>query len=73
MSIDWKLIYTDSDIQRISYFKGLLEENNIPAQVINKIDSVYPSIGSAELYVDSNLTDKAMQLIEHKEGENPVE
>jgi hypothetical protein len=51
----------------------LLEENNIPAQVINKIDSVYPSIGSAELYVDSNMTDKAMQLIEHKDGENPVE
>jgi len=38
--------------------------------VINKIDSVYPSIGSAELYVDAQMTEKALQLIEHKEGEN---
>ncbi|MEX1189687.1 MAG: DUF2007 domain-containing protein [Bacteroidia bacterium] len=67
MSINWKLIYTDSDIQRISYLRGLLEENNIAAQVINKIDSVYPSIGSAELYVDSQFTEQALNLIKSKD------
>lgn len=68
MSIDWKLVYTDSDLQRISLYKGLLEESGIPAQIINKIDSAYPSIGSAELYADATMADKANAILEKAES-----
>lgn len=68
MSINWKLVYTDSDLQRISLYKGLLEENGIPAQIINKIDSAYPSIGSAELYADENMAEKAHEILEKAES-----
>ncbi len=69
MSIDWKLIFTDNNLQRITVLKNLLEANGIPAQIINKIDSSYPSIGSAELYADGSRLDEAVALIKKAEGE----
>jgi len=67
MSIEWKLIYTDNDYQRIVLMRNFLEEQGVEAQIINKIDSLYPSIGSAELYVNANATEQAIALLNARE------
>lgn len=69
MSINWKLIFTDTDLQRITVLKNMLEGNGIPAQIINKIDSSYPVLGSAELFVDAAKFSDAEALIAQAEGE----
>ncbi len=41
----------------------MLEENNIPAFVMNKQDSSYLNFGEVEVYVPNNLKDIAQSLL----------
>ena len=43
--------------------QNLLEEHNIPVQILNKSDSVYPTLGESELYIDESRLDEALELI----------
>ena len=43
--------------------QNLLEEHNIPVQILNKSDSVYPTLGESELYIDESRLTEAMELI----------
>jgi hypothetical protein len=43
--------------------QNLLEEHNIPVQILNKTDSVYPTLGESELYIDESRLSEAMDLI----------
>jgi hypothetical protein len=71
MSIQWKRIYSDSNVQRIHLLCNVLIDQGIDAQVINKQDSAYPVIGEGELYVDGNKHIQALQIIKpYLEGEN---
>lgn len=58
----WKKIYATRNPAEASIIQGMLEENNIPVQYMNKQDSSY-LIGDIELYVPGHLEEMAKQLV----------
>jgi hypothetical protein len=59
----WKKIFSTRDYAEASIIQGLLEENEISVQVLNKQDSSYVNFGDIELYVPDLLHETAKQLI----------
>lgn len=59
----WKKIFSTRNYAEASIIQGLLEENEIPVQVLNKQDSSYVNFGDIELYVPDLLNETAKQLI----------
>ena len=57
----WKKIYATRNPAEASIIQGMLEENNIPVQYMNKQDSIY-LIGDIELYVPGHFEEMAKQL-----------
>ncbi|MEN9684282.1 MAG: hypothetical protein RLZZ28_68 [Bacteroidota bacterium] len=47
-----------------SIIRGMLDENEIPVQLMNKQDSSYLNFGDIELYVPGHLTETAKQLVD---------
>ena len=60
---DWKLLYSTKNFTEANIIKGMLEENNIPAQILNKQDSSYLVFGEIEIYVPMHLKELAEGLI----------
>ena len=52
MEKDWICIYSSVYLHKVEIVKAVLNENDIPAVIINKQDSSYSSIGEIELYVN---------------------
>ena len=63
MQIHWIVFLSDTNITRLVMLQNLLEEHNIPVQILNKTDSVYPTLGESELYIDESHLSEAMDLI----------
>lgn len=63
MQIHWIVFLIDNNITRLLMLQNLLEEHNIPVQILNKSDSVYPTLGESELYIDESRLSEAMELI----------
>lgn len=59
----WFLLHRTKSIVEASILQGMLEENNIPAQILNKQDSSYLAFGDIELYVSTHLKDLASTLV----------
>jgi hypothetical protein len=59
----WQKIYATRNIAEASIIQGMLEENNIPVQVMNKQDSSYLNFGDIELFVPGHFADAAKQLV----------
>ena len=59
----WNKIYATRNPAEASIIQGMLEENNIPVQVMNKQDSSYLNFGDIELYVPGHLSETAKQLM----------
>lgn len=68
MENDWKKIKTYTNAVQAEIVKQMLEENGIPAVVLNKQDSSY-LFGKIELYVNEAAIDVAERLIGEAEGE----
>lgn len=60
----WKKIYITRTLAEANIIQGMLEENEIPVQVMNKQDSSYLNFGDIELYVPGHLAETARQLVE---------
>jgi len=60
----WFKIFSTRSIAEASIIQGMLEENQIPVQQLNKQDSSYINFGDIELYVPDNLKDTATQLVQ---------
>ena len=60
---DWKKVFSSTQLATASMVAGILIENEVPANVINKIDSSYVFLGQAEVYVPENLVDKAEAIV----------
>ena len=58
----WQKIYATRNPAEASIIQGMLEENDIPVQVMNKQDSSYLNFGDIELYVPEHLSETAKQL-----------
>lgn len=63
MQIHWIVFLSDTNITRLVMLQNLLEEHNIPVQILNKSDSVYPTLGESELYIDETRLDEALELV----------
>jgi hypothetical protein len=48
---NWVCIYSTKNIPQANIIQGMLNDNNIPAQLLNKLDSSYLSFGEIEIYV----------------------
>lgn len=60
----WIKIFTSKSLAEASIVEGMLSENQIPVQQLNKQDSSYPVLGEVEIYVPIHLKDTAIQLIQ---------
>ena len=61
---NWLLIYTTQDLSQANIIKGMLEQNSVQVQLINKRDSSYNNFGDIELYVPVHLKDIAKHLVD---------
>jgi len=59
----WKKVYVTRNHAEASIIQGMLEENQIPVQTMNKQDSSY-LIGEIELYVPAHLMETAKGLVD---------
>ncbi len=59
----WSKIYSTDNYAEASIIKGMLEENNIQAILLNKQDSSYLLFGEIELYVSVHFKDVAIHLV----------
>jgi hypothetical protein len=59
---NWQKIYSTRKLSEASIIQGMLEENSIPVQVMNKQDSSF-NVGDIELYVPGHLSETAKQLM----------
>ena len=57
------MIYSSPRLYQVEIMKSVLQDENIPAVIINKQDSAYIVIGEIELYVKSEDILKAKQII----------
>jgi hypothetical protein len=68
MSANLKLVYTDSDLPRMSIYRNYLVEQGIEAHIVNKKDSMYPTLGQVELYVNEDDSERAIEILETLEN-----
>jgi len=60
----WHLLFKTREYTEASIIQGMLEENEIPVQVLNKLDSSYLNFGDIEIYVPAHLKDIANDLLQ---------
>jgi hypothetical protein len=63
MDDQWEMIFSSSKLYQVEIMKSVLQEENIPAVIVNKQDSAYILIGEIELYVKIEDVLKAKQII----------
>ncbi len=61
---EWHLLLKTLSMAEASIVQGLLEENNIPVQILNKLDSSYLNFGDIEVYVPVTLKELAKGLLD---------
>ncbi len=61
---NWDKIYSTKNFAEANIIQGLLAENEVPVQILNKQDSSYPMFGDIELYVPAHLNITAKHIIE---------
>lgn len=59
----WFKLYSTKNYVEANIIKGMLEENNIQAVILNRQDSSYLVFGEIEIYVPLHLKDVAQHLL----------
>lgn len=62
----WIRVFEDQNQIRAEIVKGVLEENGIPAVVMNKKETVYKLYGTYEVMVPHDQALTALQLIQNE-------
>ncbi|GMQ28728.1 putative signal transducing protein [Algoriphagus confluentis] len=63
---NWIRVFEDQNQIRAEIVKGVLEENQIPAVVLNKKETVYKIYGTFEVLVPHDQALVALQLIQNE-------
>lgn len=66
---NWVKVYESDKITEAEIIRALLEENEIPAVVMNKRDSSYPSFGPVEIFVRPEDETKAIEKIKSQQDQ----
>ena len=61
----WFKLYSTKNYLEANIIKGMLEENNIQAIILNMQDSSYLVFGDIEIYVPLHLKDVAGHLLDN--------
>lgn len=61
----WFKLYSTKNYVEANIIKGMLEENNIQAVILNRQDSSYLAFGEIEIYVPLHLKDVARHLLDN--------
>ena len=59
---NWQKIFSTRNPAEASIIQGMLEENQIPVQLLNKQDSIY-LFGDLQIYVPIQYLETAKQLL----------
>ena len=62
----WDKIFSTKNLAEASIIQGLLAENEVPVQILNKQDSSYPMFGDIQLYVPHDMVLFARELIDQQ-------
>lgn len=60
---NWKKVFSSSQLALASMVAGILTEQNIPTNVLNKMDSSYVFLGEVEVYVTAADYENALRII----------
>lgn len=60
---NWQQIFSTRVYAEAAIIKGMLEENQVPVQVLNKQDSSYPMFGDIQIFVPAHFQQTASELI----------
>ena len=60
---DWYLLHKTSNRAEASIIQGMLEENDIVVQILNKLDSSYLNFGELEIFVPNDQKERAKALL----------
>lgn len=60
----WYLLYKTRSFAEANFIQGMLAENQIPVQLLNKQDSSYLNFGDIEILVPMRLKDVAQILLD---------
>lgn len=60
----WHLLYKTRNYAEASIVQGMLEQNQIPVQLMNRQDSSYLNFGDIEVYVPAGFKDVAKSLLQ---------
>ena len=63
---NWEKAYSTHDQYRADLVKSLLENNKVPAIIINKKDTAYNAFGELEVYVNKHDLVAAIKVIENE-------
>ena len=65
MEKDFIKIYTSTDPYQADMAHDILDENNIQCVVLNQHDSMFPSIGEVEIYVNEKDEPAALEILKN--------
>lgn len=68
MDENWSKAFHSTQAIRAEIAREILEENEIPAVIINKIDSNLPVLGTYEVHVPESVLSKALTIINNAEA-----
>jgi len=63
---DWYLLLKTRSQAEANIIKGMLEENDIAAQILNKLDSSYLNFGELEIYVPNEQKEAAKEVMNYE-------
>ncbi|KQS31485.1 DUF2007 domain-containing protein [Dyadobacter sp. Leaf189] len=63
MDENWIKAYQSSQMIRAEIAREILEQNGIPAVIVNKKDSSYPIFGMCEVHVPASELDRAQTIL----------
>ncbi len=63
MKVGWALIFTALEEYQARIADDILKQHGIESLIVNKGDSMFPSIGEAELYTPAENVEKALEIL----------
>lgn len=67
MKEGWIKIYSNSDLMEVKLAEDILKQRGIESHIESKPDSVFPSLGEAELYTLPEKAEAARKVLAEKE------
>jgi hypothetical protein len=64
---NWTKIYSSFDLMQVKIAEDVLKEYSIESHILNKPDSVMPTIGDAELFVLNENAERALAVLRERD------